>query len=153
MLDPLEDERLSGELRHLFEQIDSVPEHVIHAAKESYGWRMIDAELAALTYDSMTDQPLVHLRGDAEPRLVTFDAADLRFEVEISGSGNDRRLLGQLVPPQQTQLEIRHRTRGRHVIQTDEAGQFIVGGLQGGVLSLVCRRPDRPPVATEWFRS
>jgi hypothetical protein len=156
MRDPPDDERLLEELRRMLDRTDPLPEQVTRAAKESYGWRTADAELAALTWDSDTDQPVAALRGGAGTRLLTFDGGGLRFELEIAGGGRDRRLLGQLVPPQRAELELRQRSsdqaRGQaRAVASDDSGRFSIGGLEPGPLSLRCRRQGRPPVATEWF--
>jgi hypothetical protein len=152
-----DDDRLLEELRRLFEDTDPVPDQVTRLAKASYGWRTLDAELAALTHDSLVDQAPVAMRGGAPPRLVTFDAADLRVEVELEAGGpgarGGRRLLGQLVPPQPARIEVRDGRGGRRTVEADEAGRFAIDQLPAGPLSLRCHRPGRPPVATEWFRA
>jgi len=150
-----DDDRLLDELRRLFQETDPVPEETMRLAKASYGWRTLDAELAALTHDSLVDQAPLAMRGAAQPRLVTFDAADLRVEVEVEAGrqGNGRRLLGQLVPPQPARIEARDGTGGRRSVEADEAGRFAIDQLPAGPLSLWCHRPGHPPVATEWFRA
>ena len=52
-----EDDTLWHELRMVIQKGDPVPPEVLQAARESFTWRTIDAELAALTYDSAVDDP------------------------------------------------------------------------------------------------
>jgi hypothetical protein len=161
-----EDRRLLEELRRLFQDTDPLPEQATRLAKASYGWRTLDAELAALTHDSLVDQAPLAMRGAAPPRLLAFDAADLRVEVEVEtlgaggagaesagAAGGQRRLLGQLVPPQPARIEARDGAGGRRTVEADEAGRFAIDPLPAGPLSLWCVRPGSPPVATEWFRA
>jgi len=110
MRDSPEDERLLDELRRVLDRTDPMPEQVTRAARESYTWRTVDAELAALAWDSDADRPLASVRGTGDARLLTFDAEGLRFDLEISGSGRDRRLVGQLVPAQPGEVELRQRS-------------------------------------------
>jgi hypothetical protein len=149
-----DDDRLLDELRRLFEDGDPLPDQAVALAKASFGWRTLDAQLAALTHDSLVDQAPVAMRGAAPPRLLTFDAADLRVEVEVDagpGERAGRRLFGQLVPPQPARIEARDGAGGRRTAEADQAGRFALDGLPAGPLSLWCHRPGRPPVATEWF--
>ena len=52
------DERLLAALRELFDRSTPLPPRVVEMAKESYTWRTVDAELAALTSDSLVDKLL-----------------------------------------------------------------------------------------------
>ncbi|HKE99617.1 MAG TPA: hypothetical protein VKG45_11870 [Actinomycetes bacterium] len=151
MRDSPEDERLLDELRRVLDRTDPMPEQVTRAARESYTWRTVDAELAALAWDSDADRPLASVRGTGDARLLTFDAEGLRFDLEISGSGRDRRLVGQLVPAQPGEVELRQRSGLARTVQADDAGRFAIADLEPGPLSLCCRRPGAAVVATEWF--
>src|SRR5687767_810225 len=93
----------------LFREYDGPPETAVELARLSFGLRTIDAELAALTADSRTDRPLESVRAadvGTAPRLLTFEAADLAVELEVSGTGSSRRLLGQLVPAGPATIEV-----------------------------------------------
>jgi hypothetical protein len=145
------DERLLAELRDLFERGDQPPAWVVEAAKESYGWRGVDEELAALTRDSRVDRPLAGVRGAAEPRALTFEARDLTIEVEVSGSGPERsRVLGQLVPAQRATIEV-SQPGSSSTIEADELGRFAIDGLRSQPLRLRCHLAGHGPVATEWI--
>src|ERR1700732_817424 len=91
------DERLLAQLRHLARTADPVPDEVVFAARGSFAWRRVDADLAALTFDSLLDDAgLATVRSGDAVRLVTFDAGDVSVELEITARGPRRRLLGQL---------------------------------------------------------
>jgi hypothetical protein len=145
---PESDDRLLEDLQSLLARVERPPRQVIEAAKESYTWRTVDAELAALTSDSLLD-PAVGVRGTQEPRLLTFETRDLIIEVEVSVAGAERRLLGQLVPPRAAQIDLRQSGTTR-TAQADATGRFSLRDLLAAPLSLRCTFGDREPVHTEW---
>lgn len=134
-----DDDLLLEELRRVFAAIDPVPESVQLAARAAIEWRTIDAELASLVSDSITEEPVLAVRGGGEPRLLTFEAPGLTIELEAEPLGDDTlRFVGQLVPPQPAQIAVRH---GDDLIATraDERGRFVAGGVEPGPISLRCR--------------
>ena len=145
---PESDDRLLEDLQSLLGRVERPPRPVIEAAKESYTWRTVDAELAALTSDSVLEEA-VGVRGTQEPRLLTFEARDLIIEIEVSVAGAERRLLGQLVPPRAAQIDLRQEGATR-TAQADVTGRFAVRNLLDRPLSLRCTFVDREPVHTEW---
>ena len=44
------------------DQLDPIPERLTIAARQAFGWRLIDAQLAELLFDSASDE-LVGVRG------------------------------------------------------------------------------------------
>jgi len=144
------DERLLAALRELFDRSTPLPPRVVEMAKESYTWRTVDAELAALTSDSLVDPPVGSVRGTAAPRSMTFEAGDLSIEVEVASSGPDRRMLGQIVPPQPARIEVRQDDLTR-TVEADEVGRFVIDGLGQGRLRLRCHLAGRRSIVTEWM--
>src|SRR5208283_2216598 len=96
-------------LRTVALERDPVPEEVIASARASFELRSIDDELGALVYDSMIDDDLlVGVRsGGRSIRQLTFAARGLVLEIEVSD--DSRQLVGQVVPPQPAEMELRHR--------------------------------------------
>jgi hypothetical protein len=155
-LSPAEDPRdaeLLRQFRDLAGRADPVPAQVVEAARASLTWRRIDAELAELTYDMAIDsERLANVRGEEGPRALTFEAPDLTIEVEVARLGERRRLLGQIIPPQQAALELRH-ADGQVAVEADQLGRFTVQGFPGGPVSLRCRLAAAPAarvVETDW---
>ena len=144
-----QDERLLAELGELLGRATPPPGWVIEAAKRSYTWRTVDAELAELTADSRLDREPAGVRGAAEPRALTFEARDLVIEVEVSVSGAERRMLGQLVPAQRARIEVRQDEEAS-TVEADELGRFVVERLRARPVSLRCHLAGRGPVVTEW---
>lgn len=101
-----DDDVLLDELATLLGPQLEPPPEVLHAARGAFTWRTVDAEIAALTYDSLLDDDPATVRATAPPRILTFEIAALTIEVEVDASRAGRRLLGQLVPAQEAGLEL-----------------------------------------------
>jgi hypothetical protein len=153
--DEAADLELLSELRAAAAHIDPVPEAVIEAARASWTWRTIDAELAELTYDSWTeDKELAGVRGAAAAtsRLLSFEARDVALELEIDVEGDQRRVLGQIVPPQPGVVEVHHR-RGSELVEADTVGRFSVASIAPGLFRLTVRPSGmQQEVATAWIQ-
>ena len=146
------DEPLIEELRRAANRFDPPPLPVLEAARASLSWRTIDAELAALTFDSSIDQPATELRGGEGPRLMTFAAPGLDIEVEVSRVGPRRQLVGQVVPIRTAHIEVHH-GGGVETVQADQLGRFSVEAISAGPVRLRCRldTPTARRVVTQWM--
>jgi len=146
------DALLLDTLRAVVRQADPVPPEVTDAARATYTWRTVDAELAELAYDSLLDdQRLAGVRGGSALRALTFEGASLTVELEVADDGAHRRLLGQLVPPGAAQIEVRH-PGGVLRLAADEVGRFAAAGVAPGPVSLRCQVEgfDGPALETAW---
>jgi hypothetical protein len=148
-----EDEGLLRELRAAARRLDPPPASVLEAARASLTWRTIDAELAALEFDSAVDAAATAVRSGERPRLLTFSAPGLSIEVEVSPIGPRRQLVGQLVPAQPARIDVRH-AGGVTTAHADQLGRFGVDAVNAGPVSLRCHLGDvaaSVPVVTEWI--
>jgi hypothetical protein len=146
------DAALEQELRELARRVDPVPEQVMEAARRSFVWRTVDAELAELAYDSAASelQP-AGVRGAGAPRILSFVGEELSVDLEVSDVGGGRRLVGQLVPPREATLELRH-AGGAMALTADAIGRFSAGPVPGGAVSLRCATGPGHAVETAWIR-
>ncbi len=146
------DDDLLRELRAVVGQVDPVPPEMVAAARASFIWRTIDAELAQLTSDSVLDADrMAAVRGVGTPELLTFEASGLTVEVETAVGPDGLRLLGQLVPAQPAHIEIRH-GGGTTAVDADDMGRFTAAGLRLGPISVRCRTAAGDlAVDTDWF--
>jgi hypothetical protein len=147
------EERLFEELTAVVRRADRPPAEVLSAARGSYTWRTIDAELAELTYDSLLDDDaLAKVRSGAQPRQVTFESDDLTIELEIGFATGGRRIVGQLIPTQVAEVEIRH-PAGEQSVAADELGRFTAEVLTVGPVSLACKlkTDGEVTVTTDWI--
>jgi hypothetical protein len=134
-------------LAEALEEVDPVPDFVVAAAKDAFIWRTIDAELAELVFDS--SDGLVGVRSQETARQVTFRAPGVEIEMMMLAEGG-RRLVGQLVPPQQATVELRHGTALQETT-TDAVGRFSFTDVPTGPVSLTIVTPDGGRVTTEWL--
>jgi hypothetical protein len=136
-------------------KVDPVPERWLAAARGTYTWRTVDADVAVLAYDSVLDDHRAALvRGRGEARLLTFEAAELTIELEVTLEGEHRRIVGQLVPGIEAVVEVSH-GGGVDEIAADRLGRFDAGPIEPGPVSLRCRGTGTPAgeaVITEWVR-
>ncbi len=152
------DEPLVGQLRRYFAEVDPVPEVVTQAAKAAFGWRRLDAELAELLSDSALEHEgaaLSYARGAGAPvRSVSFSAGELTIELEIHVQGDERMLLGQLLPASARRIEIQTMDNPAVQSQPDALGRFRARLTAGGPIRLRLGPADRSSAAwveTSWI--
>ncbi|HWH35373.1 MAG TPA: hypothetical protein VNT56_08665 [Acidimicrobiales bacterium] len=142
-------DQLMAQLGSIANRLDPVPAAVREAARAAFAWCTVDAELAALTFDSWADdRALVGVRGGGA-RQLTFEAEKVIVEIQLSG-GPTASLVGQIVPAGAGSVEVRHEG-GSTTVDVDALGRFTAGRLPGGPLSLRCSGGGTAvPVETEW---
>ncbi len=153
MSDEHDDTELEEELRRVAVRFEPVPADLMRLAAGAYIWRTIDADLAEIVFDSAVDHDEAALvRGPQPGRLLSFRSSGLTIDVEVTGTGSQRDLIGQLVPPQWAAIEIR---QGDDVstLDADELGRFSAGPLRSGPIRLRCRTEAQTGlrrVVTDW---
>jgi len=150
------DDELMAELAGILDRADPVPAFVVAAAKASGIYSDLDEELAALVYDSDFDDgtplpgrgALARVRGSGGRRL-TFEGPALTVELKVQA---ERRLIGQLLPPQEADVEITSPSAS-FTVHADALGRFVADAVPAGPVRLRCRvRGESParPTGTEW---
>jgi hypothetical protein len=135
------------ELRTAIRQAGSPTPTMIAAGHAAFSWRTIDAELAALTHDSLQDE-MAAVRGPAAPtRTLIFTAAELSVELEQTATS----LIGQLIPPTSGEVVLSGPGGEIATATADELGCFDVERPRDGLVRLRCRTASGMLV-TEWFR-
>ena len=146
----IDDERLLELLRDALTVTREMPYSLVEAGKAAYAWRTIDADLAALTYDSAWEgEALVPTRTaeSATLRALTFASGELTIELELTPDG----LLGQLDPPEAGTVEVRTETEERSGTPVDDLGFFVVRPVPTEPFRLLCRTSSGPTVLTGWI--
>lgn len=149
MSDHMTDDQLLALVADALDKSDPVPDVVLEAAKASFTWRTIDAELAALVFDSAAEE-LVGVRSADTSRQMTFRSPGVEIELVVV-SETSRRIIGQLVPPQAAEITLHHES-GPQTVHSDELGRFTFHDVPSGSVRITCKLEDESGavVQTEW---
>jgi hypothetical protein len=144
-----DDDQLFGALDDALRAARAVPRNFVETGKAAYTWHDVDAELAALTYDSALDEERMAVsRAEPAPlRALTYASTELTIELEVT----DDALLGQIVPPQPGELEARLADGQVTTAPIDELGCFVVRPIPSGSFRLQCRTAGGSAVLTDWL--
>lgn len=129
---------------------DPVPYDTLRSIRACFTRRTLDAELAELVYDSVVDEP-VGVRSGSGSRQLSFQGPRVAVEMEVQAER--QRVVGQVVPAQPSQVEVRH-SGGSFVLRSDPAGRFVADDVPAGPVSFRCtgQTGDRPFAAvTDWI--
>jgi hypothetical protein len=129
-----EDEGLLAEIREAVSQLDPLPRQIVDVSSRLLSWRDPDSELAELVADSRQMAGAVRGEGDV---ILQFHGADVDIVVQISESGDERRLVGQVEPPVAGTIALRRVAGlGAASVAVDELGRFVADRLPPGPISL-----------------
>jgi hypothetical protein len=143
-----EEEKIMSLLQLGLQQSDPVPPDVTDFAKEALSWRTIDAELAALSYDSTEETTSATVRSTAAARIVGFETGEWMIDLEHDAATG--LLRGQIQPAGPLEVEL-HVIGAVLVTETDEMGRFSFDGVDEGPVALVIRVEGEETVKTEWI--
>ncbi|MEV5965584.1 hypothetical protein AB0L70_27690 [Kribbella sp. NPDC051952] len=142
------DDELLEALRDALATSDEVPQAFVEAGKAAFVWRTIDAELAALTYDSDWDvpEPVLVRSESATLRSLTFASDGWTIELELTPDG----VLGQLDPPDTGTVTARDDAGELASAQVDELGFFALRPVPTVPYRLVCSVDSGITILTGW---
>lgn len=144
-----DDDRFLAAVRQAHAAERAVPEEFVAAGKAIFVWQDIDAELAALTYDSAVDEAGAATRGaeHATLRALIFATPELTIELEVGHEA----LLGQVVPARPG-TACTHLVTGDVVTSViDESGCFVFRPAPAQAFRLQCRPSGGGNVVTDWI--
>lgn len=141
------DAALIASLRAGLEESDQVPGDVVEFAMAAFSWRDIDAELAALDFDSAESGLESGVRSSATLRMISFQAGQWMLDVEYDETSG--RLLGVISPETSYRVDV-HSSGAFYTTDSDDSGRFQADGVSRGPLSLVLRFPDGQLLKTQW---
>jgi hypothetical protein len=143
-----DDEQLLADLAAALREGQEVPPGFVALGEAAFAWHDVDAELAALVHDSADGLPVDATRaGGVGFRALTFVAGEVTIEVEVTAEA----LLGQVVPPGSTGIELQGRDGSSRSLSLDEVGSFAVRPGPAGLVRLRLRPDGGAPVVTQWF--
>jgi hypothetical protein len=143
-----DDDQLMAALAEALQAERDVPREFTEAGQAAFTWHSIDAELAALTFDSESETMAAAVRSaEPTPRFLTFTAAHLTIGLEI---GQDE-VIGQIVPPQPGHVDA-YPVQGAALTATvDEIGFFLIRPLPASPFRLHCQADNGVSVLTTWI--
>jgi hypothetical protein len=139
------DDQLLADLAAAVRAERGVPPRLVDAAKAAFAWHTIDAELAALAFDS-AGEPAGTRAETADLRAMTFVASHITIEVEVTAEA----LLGQIAPPTAGTLQVRQADGRVQAVPVDALGWFTVRPCPTGMFRLELSLPTGPRVVTAW---
>jgi hypothetical protein len=144
-----DDDDLLAALRAATSARSQVPAEFVQAGQDSYAWHTVDAELAALTFDSGREPAAAAgTRSEsASIRALTFSSAHLTIEVEVTESS----LIGQVMPPREGTVEAQTRDGVTTAAPVDGIGCFSVEPVPPGPFRLRYRNQEATDVVTAWI--
>jgi hypothetical protein len=143
-----DDDRLLEVLRDALSTAREIPDEFIEVGKAAYAWRTIDAELAALTYDSawQTEELTLTRTESAALRTLVFASEALTIELELT----PHELLGQLDPPQGGTVRLSAEGENLAASPIDDLGFFVVRPVPRGPFRVICQTTSGVTVLTGW---
>jgi hypothetical protein len=151
MTDPWwDDDELLDLLRAALAEEKDVPTRFVEAGKAAFAWHSIDAELAALSYDSMLDTPtsVATTRTDhASLRELTFAFRNATVHIQVTPNG----LQGQVVPPQRGEMEVHVEGQAARRTDIDGHGWFSYTPLPPAPFRLLWRVATSGTAMTDWL--
>jgi hypothetical protein len=126
-----------------------MPRGFVEVGKAAYVWRTIDAELAALTYDSAWDAGDLSAATRAENatlRALTFASGGLTIELEVTPEA----LFGQITPAQPGVVSVRVEAYETGSVPIDELGFFVVRPVPAEPFRLLLGTELGETVLTGW---
>ncbi|MEV2213298.1 hypothetical protein AB0H86_17900 [Streptomyces sp. NPDC050997] len=146
MNDEVDGDLLEEELRRAAGILDPVPPALRQLAVEAYALHDLDAQLAELTFDSLTDA--IPVRGATDvPRMLTFHSGDVTLDVEVTAQG----LMGQVLPPRSGTVEVLNGPQPGVPLLADDMGRFASDTTPAGPFALRLRTGGQV-VVTQWLR-
>jgi hypothetical protein len=143
-----DDEDLLAALRAAARARAEIPPEHVAFVRDVYA-RVIDAELARLTFDSSreADAAAATRSESASIRALTFTSKHLTIEVEVAGNS----LIGQVIPAQEGIVEVQAREGATTTVPVDGIGCFCAEPIPPGPFRLRYSNQRDADVATGWI--
>ncbi|WP_066362101.1 hypothetical protein [Herbidospora mongoliensis] len=135
----MRDDALMEELAVVLRAADQAPPGLVEMGRAIYTWRLVDAELAELSYDSATagaPGPLVRAEEVAALRDLAFQTGSgLLIELGVTGDA----LQGQFDPPVAGEIHVVTGAGPGPGVPVDEVGGFTIRPIPRGRFRLQFR--------------
>jgi hypothetical protein len=138
------DDALEQLLAAGLDAVEPVPAAALAAAYGAVGLVTVEAELAALVYDSRHSELVLTRSEEAQARIVTFANDHLTIDLELLADG--RTIVGELQPAEAATVALETVGQGQVAAMADEFGRFR---LVSDAISFRVRVIDR--LVTPWI--
>jgi hypothetical protein len=142
-----QDDDLLEELRTAVRQAGSPTPAMIAAGQAALSWATVDAELAALTHDSLLEEAVGVRGASSETRDLVFEGTEMSVELEQDPDC----LIGQLVPPATGEVILLNPGGELDRTDVDEFGRFRFDRPATGLVRLRCSTSSGV-LLTDWMR-
>lgn len=142
-----DDDQLMAELAAGVDEARGVPDSFRRLGEGAFAWRTIDAELAALTFDSAVAEPAGLRAADPGPRSLTFAVGETTIDLELHADA----VRGQLSPAAAGTLVVRTDEGNLRTVDVDDLGWFVITPPPAGRFRLHIRAAGGASVLTEWI--
>jgi hypothetical protein len=146
MPDERDDDRLLALLGEALREARAVPAEFVQAGRAAFSWYDLDAQLAALTYDSDRDPAGATREEQAFLRALTFESSDQTVELEVVHGA----LHGQLIPAHPGRIELHGPSGEVAGFPVDDLGYFVVTPVPAGSFRLAWHTEAGVFVHTSW---
>lgn len=143
-----QDNEIIEKLRRGLEQSDPMPSTVSEFAGALFTWRDIDAQLAELSFDSVSEDTPTGVRSTATARMISFAVTGWTIDVEHNPTTGI--LMGSVSPESRATIEL-HTSGARFTVASDDMGRFEFEGVEQGLISLVVHFEDGETIKTTWI--
>jgi hypothetical protein len=144
-----DDDAVLDELDRALRAQAEVPPEVLAAAKSIFTWRTVNAELAALSYDSETHGEPAGVRGASRTvRSLSFAAGDSTVELDVTADA----MTGLVLPPLPGRVTVEQPGGDGPSVEVDEFGGFSVRPCPSGRFRLRCEL-GRHCLVTDWIEA
>jgi hypothetical protein len=146
------DEELLDWLGTVINEVDPMPEALLASARAAFGLRRLDAELAELVRDTAEERRggLIAVRGEGDPRLISFEAGQITVELQIIERGGLRDLVAQITGVDVGSAEVE--TPSSRYAAELEGSLISVDGVPAGHLRIHVRTVPGRDLVTSWVR-
>jgi hypothetical protein len=145
-----DDDRLFEMLRASLRSAGAVPPEVVSAAKDVFGIRNVDEELARLVYDSQADAQLAGaFRAETmSVRSLVFARGEVTLDIDVLPDA----IVGQLSPARPGTIKVETREGETAQAAIDDTGMFSVPAVRRGELRLRVEPDQGEAFVTTWLR-
>ncbi|MEV4512293.1 hypothetical protein AB0K00_25425 [Dactylosporangium sp. NPDC049525] len=130
-----DDAHLVTRLAEAVQESYAVPQSVIESGRAMFAWRNIDADLAALEYDSLTDSAARSRADMAALRSLTYSTEYASIELTFMSGV----VFGQILPQCPAQIDVRTASGIDTRVTADHLGVFTIEPPPAGPFFLHCQ--------------